>query len=571
MKLMPKISSFKDLPMLWKLLIAPIVTSVILLAPIATIYVTLANESAAIDRLVFDTLKKTRATTEVVEKLSRSRADIYRMVTWMNLGMDQSRIDALDQRIRKDLKDAAPKLEEIRSNYSLSDQEVVVAESTAAVLKDYIDSTLLVVDMIAFDPSTAVVIMAQGEEQFAKMETAINEFVRLGRESSEAENAEVIRTSDRLKVISLVLLAAAIATGALVVVLTSRGIANGVRKITRVMTSLADGDIEIDVPSTEQKDEIGAMARAVEVFKVNAETAKRLGDEQKAEQERKERRQKAMEDLTHSFDSRVIGVLESVNGRASRLNSTAETLASAADQANSQSSAVAAASEQATANVRTVATAAEELSSSIAEISRQVSQSADIARRAVDDAEHTNEKVQGLAEAAQRIGEVVDLINDIAAQTNLLALNATIEAARAGEAGKGFAVVASEVKSLADQTAKATEEIAAQIGAMQTATRDSVDAIAGIGKTIAEVNEIATAIAAAVEQQGAATQEIARNVQEAARGTQEVSGNIVGVNKAASETGDSAKELLKASGHLADQSGRLSDQVDSFLAQVRAA
>ena len=369
------------------------------------------------------------------------------------------------------------------------------------------------------------------------------------------------------------MLAVASLVGAVLIgwLLVERGIVSRIKKLGQSMVAVAEGDLETDIP-VGGHDEIADMADALVVFRDT--TAEVEASRARAEEERRqasETRRKEMMQIADKFETGVKGIVEVVSAAATEMKDTAGSMASTADVASNETNLVAAASEQATANVQTVATAAEELSSSIAEISRQVTQSSDIARRAVSDAEHTNEKVQGLAEAAQRIGEVVDLINDIAAQTNLLALNATIEAARAGEAGKGFAVVASEVKSLADQTAKATEEIAAQIGAMQTATQDSVGAIEGIGKTIAEVNEIATAIAAAVEQQGAATDEIARNVQEAAKGTQEVSGNIAGVNKAASETGESAKELLEASGHLADQSGRLSDQVDSFLAQVRAA
>jgi methyl-accepting chemotaxis protein len=275
--------------------------------------------------------------------------------------------------------------------------------------------------------------------------------------------------------------------------------------------------------------------------------------------------------MIDDFEANVKAVVDTVASASTELQSNAQSMSATAEETNRQSSAVAAASEQATANVQTVASAAEELASSVAEIGRQVSQSASIAAMAVDEAKRTDATVQGLSEAAQKIGEVVRLISDIASQTNLLALNATIEAARAGEAGKGFAVVASEVKSLANQTAKATEEIAAQIGAIQSSTNDAVGAIQSIGKTIGEINDIASSISAAVEEQGAATREIARNVQEASQGTTEVSSNIAGVTQAAGETGSAASQVLSAAGELSSQAERLKAEVESFLTTVRAA
>jgi methyl-accepting chemotaxis protein len=349
------------------------------------------------------------------------------------------------------------------------------------------------------------------------------------------------------------------------------GVTRPIAGMTAAMTRLASRDWTTEVPALGSKDEIGAMAKAVSVFKENGIAGDRLQEEQRQEQEVKARRAEALAAAVADFEKAASSIVKTVSSASTELQSSAQSLSATAEEGSRQATAVAAASEQASSNVQTVATAGEELSSSIAEISRQVSQSTRIAGHAVEQAGKTDSKVQSLADAAVKIGEVVSLINDIAAQTNLLALNATIEAARAGEAGKGFAVVASEVKSLANQTAKATEEIGQQISGIQDATKESVEAIKVIGKTIAEVNEIATTIAAAVEEQGAATQEIARNVQQAAKGTQEVSANIAGVTQAAGETGAAATQVLSASKELAQQSEMLRQQVDTFLARVRAA
>ncbi|MFA7430552.1 MAG: globin-coupled sensor protein [Rhodospirillaceae bacterium] len=270
------------------------------------------------------------------------------------------------------------------------------------------------------------------------------------------------------------------------------------------------------------------------------------------------------------FENEVHGMVEIVAAAATELQATSQSMAETAEATSRQASVVASAAEEAAQNVQTVASAAEELHASISEISRQVGESNRISREAVEEAQRTNQLVTGLAAAADKIGEVVRLINDVASQTNLLALNATIEAARAGDAGKGFAVVANEVKNLANQTARATEEISNQINEVQAATKTAVGAIQGIGTTIGQINEIAAAIAAAVEEQGAATREIARNVQEASTGTTEVTSNIHNVTEASSETGHAAKEVLTASRELASQSERLKSKVDAFLTDIRA-
>jgi methyl-accepting chemotaxis protein len=313
------------------------------------------------------------------------------------------------------------------------------------------------------------------------------------------------------------------------------------------------------------------MAESVQLFKDGMIEAGRRATEQAGEQAQKEQRATRLTTLVQAFEGRVGELTALFSSGATELEATANTMTTIAGHANQQAAGVAAAAEQASVNVQTVASAAEALTSSIGEISRQVAQSAKITTKAVDDARKTDTVVRALAEGAQKIGDVVGLINTIAAQTNLLALNATIEAARAGDAGKGFAVVASEVKSLATQTAKATEEIDGQIHQIRSATGEAVTAIQGIVSIIEEVSAIITTIAAAVEEQGSATEEISRNVHEAAAGTQEVTTAIGGVSQAATETGAAASEVLSASAALSKQADELSREMHGFASDVRAA
>jgi methyl-accepting chemotaxis protein len=350
-----------------------------------------------------------------------------------------------------------------------------------------------------------------------------------------------------------------------------RNILRRIRHLQHSMQRLSDGDLQSEIYQSQQHDEIAAMANSLQVFRESMIEGRSLSAEQDRDREAKAERASRMEVRIAEFEATVRAALDGLQNSANSMQSTAESMSATAGQSSALVSAVASAAEETSVNVQTVSAGTEELSSSIAEIGRQVVTSAQIARKAVDEAGATDATMQGLAENASRISVVVDLIQVIASQTNLLALNATIEAARAGEAGRGFAVVASEVKNLANQTAKATEEIRAQIANMQQVTTSAVGAIRNIGLTISEINEVTTAIASAVEQQGAATREIARNIQHASGGTSEVSSNIIGVSTASAEAGSAASEVLSASGALRREAEVLRSEIDLFLSGIRAA
>ncbi len=369
---------------------------------------------------------------------------------------------------------------------------------------------------------------------------------------------------------ALLLGAVGLALALIATVIVNRSITVPLGSLTEVLRDVGGGRYDVTVPGTERGDEIGEIARIVHGLKEKSAEGERMRvDQEGQKRQAEEDKLRSMIQLADGFERSVKQVVAEVSSAAKHLQHNAQSMSSNADQTNRQCTVVAAAAEQASANVQTVAAATEELTSSINEISRQVSESTKIGSSAVEEAGHANATVNGLAEAAQKIGAVVQLINNIASQTNLLALNATIEAARAGEAGKGFAVVASEVKNLATQTAKATEDIQAQVGQMQTVTGTTVEAIKSISDTIRRMSEITTNIASAVEEQGAATREIARNVSEASKGTQEVSSNISGVAHAAGETGRGANETLSAANSLGAQSENLSREVEQFIAKVR--
>jgi methyl-accepting chemotaxis protein len=462
------------------------------------------------------------------------------------------------------------KLQTKAGDYSKATQQIVAVRSEAITAAGGADAAAKIAKLNEEAVRIAREVTLPIAAELEPLANQIADFAKHGVEEQAAEAAKELATAEWE--------AMALGLGTVLLLIVTSifsflTIARPMRALSVSMEELAGGNFAVVLPGLGRKDELGAVAGAVEKFKVVSEQKSRQEAEAKIKQEQiaAQQRKADMVKLANSFEAAVGEIVETVSSASTELEASAGTLTSTAERAQQVTTMVAAASEEASTNVQSVASATEELSSSVNEISRQVQESARMAGEAVDQARVTNDRVSELSKAAARIGDVVELINTIAGQTNLLALNATIEAARAGEAGRGFAVVASEVKALAEQTAKATGEIGQQITGIQAATHESVGAIKAISGTIERLSEIASTIAAAVEEQGAATQEISRNVQQAAHGTQQVSSNITDVQRGASETGSASAQVLSAAQSLSSDSNRLKLEVGKFLDSVRAA
>ncbi|MBI3453650.1 MAG: methyl-accepting chemotaxis protein [Rhodospirillales bacterium] len=562
---------FNDMSLRTKMFVAPIFLLAALIGLSAYSLVLLSANEDRVVELNQGVIQRAAAVAALDNRVATVHARLFRLTTVAANDSRADKINVLADELAKEIGTIEGSFKAVAQSAAGDADAAPLVEAVGLALKGYMEASKQVTSMIRFDTTTASIFMVQAEDWFEKYYTQQK---KLG-ELTNARKTEVLNEFHAQAVSSRIIYVAALAVVGIAALAVSLLVGNLISRpvlaMEATMRQLASGDLEIAVPHLGRRDEIGAMATAVQVFKDGAIERRRLEVEQEAQRAERERRAQRVAELTRDFDGKVTGVLQALATSTDRMQGTSTAMADTAERTSQQSTAVAAASEEATTNVQTVAAAAEELSASVSEIGRQVAESTKIAGRAVEEAARTNETMKGLEAAAKKIGEVVGMINDIAGQTNLLALNATIEAARAGEAGKGFAVVASEVKSLANQTAKATEDIAAQIAGVRQVSDEAVAAIGRIGAVIGQINDIATGIAVAVEEQGAATQEIARNVQQAAVGTGEVSSNISGVTQAAAESGNAAAELLRVAADLSQHSKTLGAEVEQFLAAVKAA
>ena len=585
---MPKIR-IKDLPIAIKSLLAPAAGALITISIV--VVVTLVNSGAIETARRADEAEKLASAVSAARlEFAQGSAALFRALTWRLNKVEASRIAAA----RNEAEGAIARGTDLVQKLVVAERDRARVEALAKQVIAYKTAAQQTSEMIRDDPPMATMFMNDAHERSVGVAAAFQEFsAELAARAGELR----ARASQNLQQGIMVIIAVAgggilFALG--IAIVSARYISRPITVLTSVVSRLAAGDLSASISNEDRNDEIGAMTRSVIVLKRNTTEMRRLETEQKetearsvaekqavAEREAAERkvadqraaaeRKGAMHKLADEFEKAVGHIIASVSSASVELEAAAHRLTKTAETTQQLSGMVASASEVASANVQSVASAAEEMTGSVGEISRQVHESSKIAGEAVHQAQKTNVRISELSQAAGRIGDVIKLITSVAEQTNLLALNATIEAARAGAAGRGFAVVAQEVKALAGQTAKATEEIGVQIAGMQTATQDSVAAIKEIDETITRISGIAATIAAAVEEQGAATQEISRNVQEAAKGTAEVATNITDVNRGASETGSASTQVLASAQSLAKESTALKHEVAKFLDTVRAA
>lgn len=557
----------------WKVQFAPLLLILILLGLGGYALLTLRDNQVKLDALMAGPVRQAEVAADLNSAIWAAHAKLYRLAATAANETDSNKILAMAKEASAasaKILDAVKAVEEFQADDATRSPTLQKLHAAAA---SYLKQAKNAIEMADGDAGSAMMFIKGAERPFAEIDKLTDE---LSVQSSEAKDREIARSSARLeqqqRMLGMIILAVALA-GFAISFRIGRSISKPVVAMASAMRELAGGKFDVQLPGLERADEVGQMARAVDEFKAQAiaKAEREAAEREQRNRELANRQQEELHRLADKFEAAVGEIVGTVSHASTDLETAAQGLTRNTETTRELSVKVSAASAETSANVQSVASATEEMASSVTEISRQVQESSRVACEAVDQARQTDGRITTLSQAADRIGDVTKLITTIAEQTNLLALNATIEAARAGDAGRGFAVVAQEVKALASQTAKATGEIASQIAEIQTATKDSVAAIKEIGGTIGRVSEIASSIAAAIEQQGAATQEIARNVQQAALGSNNVAGNVAEVQRSATDAGSASSQVLSSAQLLAGESTRLKQEMERFLATVRAA
>src|SRR5256714_4025232 len=565
------LSWIKNIGLPWKVRLAPVFLILVLVGTGAYALLALRSNQAAVDARVSGPVRQSEIVGDLTTAAWTAHAKLYRLAATAANEKDEKKVAAFAKQAvaaAAKISDAFKAIEDTRNEFKPESLERLKAAVTS-----YLKKSKNAIEMADGDSGSALLFIKGAEQSFAEIEKLTEDLITASSESKDHAIARAgIKLEEQQLTLMIALLIVALA-GIVVSFLIGRNISRLLVIMSKAMRELAAGNFEVQLPGLDRRDEVGQMANAVQEVKVQA-VAK--AERETADREEKNRQQQAarrveLHNLAQSFQTTVGEIIEKVGSASSELESSALILTKSSAATQQLSTVVATASEETSTNVQSVAAATEEMAVSINEIGRQVADSNRIANEAVDQAQKTDARIAELSLAANRIGDVTQLITSIAEQTNLLALNATIEAARAGEAGRGFAVEAQEVKALAAQTAKATSEISVQIAGMQAATLESVVAIKEISGTIGRVSEIAATIAAAIEEQGAATQEIARNVQQAALGSTQVANSIADVNLGAADTGSASSQVLSSAQMLSDENKRLKAEVLHFLATVRAA
>jgi len=556
-----------------KLLVSPVIFAIALIFLSWLSYTGIQTTRSAMDELFNENTAKVVQAIDLQQNLSAINGGVFRMLSWASTNMtDEESLAKLRDSLQASIKKMQLDMKNLIETHHFDAEEKKAVDKLVEQSNYYATAAGDVVDTAATDASTAVIFMFEADDAYTEFNKSIGAQVVVWRASADKNFALAIDGIDKTIELDGYIVVGVLIGVFVVALLIASGISRPVRSITKAMQTLANGDLHVDIPADDRKDEVGEMAGALSIFKDNLLEMDTLRTSQETERRKqREENHRKMLSLASNLESSVSSVITSIGDKTSDILNVAN--ANGNDNATdetSQSMEVAEASERTTTNADTVAAATDELAAAITKIGQQVHQSTDIANQAVSKATSANSKINGLADAAQRIGEVVQLITDIAEQTNLLALNATIEAARAGDAGKGFAVVASEVKNLANQTASATEEIAKQISQIQGATGEAVDAIQDISSTIHQIDQITATIAASVEEQDATTRDIATNVQNVSRDAQAVADRIVSMTRNAAKSHNTAILVTWAAEDLKEPTQLLNHEVDGFLGNIRS-